>query len=262
MESVRSDTVTAILARMPWRSLAVSLVLHGWLLAVLMPLYPADEAGVPPLRRLKAQLHPVAVTPGVAARTSGSVTPVAVPHLRPAVVPAVVPGVARVTVVAAVPSAVSPPTTFSADVSPETGRTAAVTAVGGEPVAATAAVAAVAAVAVARTTVALAPDVVELDLPDAAGLRTYRLALAGEARRQRRVTENTRRLGLSGTAEIRILVSPQQRLAELTRSSGHASLDTAALEMLQRAAEAAPLPESLRGRRFTLRLPVLFEADD
>jgi protein TonB len=259
MESVRSDTVTAILARMPWRSLAVSLVLHGWLLAVLMPLYPADEAGVPPLRRLKAQLHPVAVTPGVAARTSGSVTPVAVPHLRPAVVPAVVPGVARVTVVAAVPSAVSPPPTFSADVSPETGRTAAVTAVGGEPVAATAAVA---AVAVARATVALAPDVVELDLPDAAGLRTYRLALAGEARRQRRVTENTRRLGLSGTAEIRILVSPQQRLAELTRSSGHAPLDTAALEMLQRAAEVAPLPESLRGRRFTLRLPVLFEADD
>lgn len=99
---------------------------------------------------------------------------------------------------------------------------------------------------------------------DAAGLRQFRLTLAGEARQFRRYPEAARRAGLSGTAEVRISVAVGGLLrhAELSRSSGHALLDAAALDMLQQAATHAVLPESLRGRRFTVLLPVQFVVDE
>lgn len=98
--------------------------------------------------------------------------------------------------------------------------------------------------------------------PDAAGLRQYRLALAGEARRFKRYPEAARRAGMAGTAEIRVAVVHDQALAELSRSSGHTALDTAALDMLRQAAVRARLPESLRGQQFAVLLPVVFEVED
>jgi protein TonB len=99
--------------------------------------------------------------------------------------------------------------------------------------------------------------------PDAAGLRQYRLALAGEARRFRSYPEAARREGVAGTAEVRVMVSGSaQRQAELARSSGHAVLDTAALEMLRAAAARALLPDSLRGQEFAVLLPVVFEVEE
>jgi protein TonB len=103
---------------------------------------------------------------------------------------------------------------------------------------------------------------VETHGPDAAGLRQYRLALAGEARRFRRYPVAARRAGLSGTAEIRVAVASGERSAELSRSSGHAALDDAALEMLRQAAVHARLPESLHGRDFAVLLPVVFEVEE
>jgi protein TonB len=109
--------------------------------------------------------------------------------------------------------------------------------------------------------VALAADVVAESGPDPAGLRQFRLALAGEARRFRRYPDAARRAGLAGTAEVRVAVEAGglNRSANIARSSGHALLDTAALEMLQQAASQVALPESLRGQRFTVLLPVVFE---
>jgi protein TonB len=99
--------------------------------------------------------------------------------------------------------------------------------------------------------------------PDAAGLRQYRLALAGEARRFRSYPEAARREGVAGTAEVRVSVTAgTQRQAELARSSGHAVLDTAALEMLRAAAARALLPDSLRGQEFAVLLPVVFEVEE
>jgi protein TonB len=100
--------------------------------------------------------------------------------------------------------------------------------------------------------------------PDAAGLRQFRLALAGEARRHRSYPEAARRAGLSGTAEVRVAVAAggATRSAELSRSSGHAELDAAALEMLSRAALRTPLPDSLRGQDFAVLLPVVFEVEE
>lgn len=102
------------------------------------------------------------------------------------------------------------------------------------------------------------------DGPDAAGLRQYRLALAGEARRFRRYPEEARRAGQEGTAEVRVTVAAAgvPRHAELAKSSGHAALDAAALEMLDRAAAHARLPASLEGRGFAVLLPVVFEVQD
>lgn len=100
--------------------------------------------------------------------------------------------------------------------------------------------------------------------PDAAGLRQYRLALAGEAKRFRRYPEMARRTGLSGTAEVRVVVTAAGggRQTALNRSSGHASLDAAALEMLRQAVERAELPASLRGQNFAVLLPVVFEVEE
>jgi protein TonB len=110
-------------------------------------------------------------------------------------------------------------------------------------------------------TAAVADDALD-DVPDAAGLRQFRLALATEARRFRRYPDAARREGLAGTAEVRIAVLPGAQYAELSRSSGHALLDAAALDMLQQATTRTQLPESLRGRRFVVFLPVVFAADD
>jgi protein TonB len=111
-------------------------------------------------------------------------------------------------------------------------------------------------------TVALA-DTRETRGPDAAGLRQYRLALAGEARRYRNYPEVARRAGMAGTAEVRVLVSAGiTRQTELARSSGYATLDSAALEMLRAAAARTLLPESLRGQEFAVLLPVVFEVEE
>jgi periplasmic protein TonB len=117
--------------------------------------------------------------------------------------------------------------------------------------------------AVTPATVAMAADVRE-PAPDAAGLRQYRLALAGEARRYKRYPEAARRNGLSGVAEVRVAVESvgQERLTELARSSGHAMLDAAALDMMRLAAARTSLPESLRGQRFAVLLPVVFEVEN
>lgn len=101
----------------------------------------------------------------------------------------------------------------------------------------------------------------EVSGPDAAGLRQYRLALASEARRLSRYPETARRQGLAGTAEVRVAVGAagDVRQAVLNRSSGHAVLDEAALEMLRQAAARTELPISLQGQSFAVLLPVLFE---
>lgn len=149
----------------------------------------------------------------------------------------------------AVPDAVSPAPTL--DVSPAAERnTVAVGGVPAEPDRSEV------------VTVALAPSEASPG-PDAAGLRQYRLALAGEARRFRHYPEAARRAGVAGTVEVRVMVrgsAPPQ--TELVHSSGRALLDAAALEMLRVAAARTPLPDSLRGIEFAVLLPVVFSMED
>ena len=96
------------------------------------------------------------------------------------------------------------------------------------------------------------------------GLRSYRLALATQARRFKRYPAQAMASGWAGTADIRVEVGSdgRPRAATLVRSSGYEVLDRAALTMIDAGALRARVPESLRGRAFVVVLPVVFNLDD
>ena len=99
--------------------------------------------------------------------------------------------------------------------------------------------------------------------PDADGLRQYRLSLASATRRFKRYPALALDSGLTGRAEVQVVVAANG-LAEppqLASSSGHELLDQAALEMISRAVQLTRLPQQLRGQAFAFKLPVLFELD-
>ena len=96
------------------------------------------------------------------------------------------------------------------------------------------------------------------------GLRQYRIELAGAARRFRHYPAVARSRGWEGVAEVVVSVNvgvpvPSVRLQG---TSGHALLDEQALEMLTRAVAATPLPESLRGRSFSVPMPIRFSLEE
>jgi protein TonB len=96
---------------------------------------------------------------------------------------------------------------------------------------------------------------------DAEGLRTYRFALAGEARRYKRYPAQAIEAGWSGTTELRVSVTPGRSAptVQVTQSSGYPVLDEAALQMLRRALPATAIPASLRERAFSVDLPIVFD---
>ena len=96
------------------------------------------------------------------------------------------------------------------------------------------------------------------------GLRGYRLAVASQARRFKRYPAEAKASGWIGSTEVRLDVGAegQPRPASVSRSSGHEALDRAALAMIDAGAARARLPDSLRGRNFTVTLPVVFNLDE
>lgn len=219
----------------PWRALAGSLALHALALGMFAGVPLAELAGVAPAAPLRAELRPAPEAVAVAA-------------VAPSPAVSAAPRRAAMSVPAA--DAVPPAPTSGATAGQEPAVHAAAGGVPSTPVETKA------------VTVALA-EPRETRGPDAAGLRQYRLALAGEARRFRSYPETARRAGMAGTAEVRVSIAVgAPRQTELARSSGHAILDTAALEMLRAAAASTSLPESLRGQEFAVLLPVVFEVDD
>ncbi|MFC5303362.1 TonB family protein [Azospira restricta] len=117
-------------------------------------------------------------------------------------------------------------------------------------------------------TAATVPAAVAVPAPAAGvsadGLRQYRIDLAVAARRFRVYPALARSRGWEGVAEVGVTVaagvpSPSVRLQ---RSSGHALLDEQALQMLARAVERTPLPDSLRGQSFVVPLPVRFSLEE
>jgi len=98
---------------------------------------------------------------------------------------------------------------------------------------------------------------------DSNGLRQYRLGLAVESRRFKRYPPEALEHRWSGTAHVRVALADGGvlRSVQLVKSSGHEVLDTAALEMARQAAPTAAVPASLRGRGFSVTLPVEFRHD-
>jgi protein TonB len=98
------------------------------------------------------------------------------------------------------------------------------------------------------------------DAPDAGTLAQYRLALISAAKRFKRYPRIAVDNDWQGTVEIRIVIDASGAIATLSvrSSAGHPLLDRQALEMIERAKELALIPPALRGREFSVDVPVVF----
>jgi protein TonB len=95
---------------------------------------------------------------------------------------------------------------------------------------------------------------------DSASLGQYRSALIAAARRYRKYPRVAVENGWEGRAEVRLTIDSNGSIASIgirTRS-GYEVLDQRALEMIRKAKPMAPVPQALRGKGFTLDLPVMF----
>jgi protein TonB len=89
----------------------------------------------------------------------------------------------------------------------------------------------------------------------------YRLALIAAAKRQKRYPSRAIDLGWEGRVDVRLEVGADGEIARvlIERSSGHGLLDDQALELMRRAGALTPVPPALRGREFTVDVPVVYE---
>ena len=119
---------------------------------------------------------------------------------------------------------------------------------------------------IANATASLNAPLISVSVPnklaslDADSLRRYRLALARETRRAWVYPQQALMHKLEGTTEIRLelLAGGRFAAAQIEKSSGHPTLDDAALKIITNAANAAPVPNSLLGEPVSILLPVLF----
>ena len=98
------------------------------------------------------------------------------------------------------------------------------------------------------------------EAPDAGTLAQYRLALISAARRFKRYPRVALDNDWQGKVEIRIVIDASGAIATLSvrSSAGHPLLDRQALEMIERAKEMALIPPALRGKEFSVDIPVVF----
>jgi protein TonB len=95
---------------------------------------------------------------------------------------------------------------------------------------------------------------------DADDLRAYRMSLALQSRSYWIYPAAAQQAGEGGTVEVRVAFSSKGiGWVSLERSSGHRLLDDAAQQMLRAALVSAKQPEALRGKSFSLVMPVVFE---
>jgi protein TonB len=92
-------------------------------------------------------------------------------------------------------------------------------------------------------------------------LKEYRLALAGKMAGVREYPKAALERKIQGTSVVQLSIGSNGRIrsARVDPSSGSEALDTEALEMVMAAHPQVALPESLRGRSFSVAVPVLFK---
>jgi len=101
--------------------------------------------------------------------------------------------------------------------------------------------------------------------PDAASLvAQYRAAIMLQAARYKRYPRFARDNGWEGRVEVRLAIGPDGAIGSInvTRGSGYSILDRQALEMVRSAKPDAAIPEGLRGRPFSVDIPVIFSLRD
>jgi protein TonB len=97
---------------------------------------------------------------------------------------------------------------------------------------------------------------------DAESLRQFRFAVSLAVRKD--YPSLARERGWTGTARVRLAYAADAVLprVDVVASSGHVVLDRAARAMIDGAARETPLPPGLRGRDFSIDLPVKFGLEE
>lgn len=95
------------------------------------------------------------------------------------------------------------------------------------------------------------------------GLRRYRLNLAVQARSFKRYPAQARAAGWVGTVALFLSVDSEGRvIVAVNKSSGYGVLDEAGRAMIEASAQRTPVPDVLRGKAFSLVIPVVFDLND
>lgn len=91
--------------------------------------------------------------------------------------------------------------------------------------------------------------------------RAYLTALQRAIARHQRYPAGARRHGQTGVATLSLVIEADGRIGQirLAQSSGHASLDQAALQALARLGRFDPIPKSIGRSRWSLRIPIRFD---
>lgn len=96
--------------------------------------------------------------------------------------------------------------------------------------------------------------------PDAGTLAQYRLSVLGAARRFKHYPDVAVENSWQGKVEVHMVIDSSGEISALAvrNSAGHQVLDQHALEIIERAKALAPIPPALRGKQFTVDVPVIF----
>ncbi|MBK1656057.1 hypothetical protein CKO29_15325 [Allochromatium vinosum] len=91
--------------------------------------------------------------------------------------------------------------------------------------------------------------------------RAYLTALQRAIARHQHYPAGARRHGQTGVATLAFVIEADGRIGQirLAQSSGHASLDQAALQALARLGRFDPIPKSIGRSRWSLRIPIRFD---
>jgi len=92
-------------------------------------------------------------------------------------------------------------------------------------------------------------------------LDAYRLALIDAARRYKRYPVQAMERGWQGRVEIRVVIGADGMIRRtfVKTSSNYRILDDQALDLVKRGKSLTQIPPALRGREFTVDIPVIFE---
>lgn len=99
---------------------------------------------------------------------------------------------------------------------------------------------------------------------EAGALEKYRSDLIGMARRYKRYPRVALDNNWEGRVVVQMVVGANGMIASLrvTTSSGHEVLDRQAVDMLRKAKPLVPIPPAMRGREFSVEIPVIYDLKD
>lgn len=105
-----------------------------------------------------------------------------------------------------------------------------------------------------------APTSIAVDAFDPATLGQYRIAIIAAAKRYKKYPRLAMDNNWEGQAEIRMVIGADGTIASISvkTRSGFEVLDEQAMEMIRKAKPLAPIPPQLRGKGFTVDVPVVF----